>query len=67
MLQKFGVGSSEFGKLSNELILSIVCSELITLNHELWFLRQGEVAERLKAPLSKSGSPERRRGFGDPA
>jgi hypothetical protein len=24
---------------------------------------KGEVAERFKAPLSKSGSPERRRGF----
>ena len=46
-----------------ELISRIICSELITPNYELWFLRQGEVAEWLKAPLSKSGSPERRRGF----
>ena len=32
-------------------------------NDGLDYLRSGEVAEWLKAPLSKSGSPERRRGF----
>ena len=41
----------------------MISSEFITPDDEFDDVVEGEVAEWLKAPLSKSGSPERRRGF----